>query len=79
MPESPIVQKKKKPNTKVQELRELQVKKDALQKRSEAAKWRRRAIKVGVELLPRGRKTKLILQSWQQQVIEAENNLKTQV
>ena len=79
MPERPIVQKKKKPKTKVQELRELQVKKDALQKRSEAAKWRRRAIKVGVELLPRGRKTKLILQSWQQQVIEAENNLKTQV
>ena len=79
MPERPIVQKKKKPKTKVQELREIKVKKDALQKRSEAAKWRRRAIKVGVELLPRGRKTKLMLQSWQTKVIEAENNLKTQV
>lgn len=79
MPERPIVKKNKKIKTKVQETRELRVKQDALKKRSEASKWRRRAIKVGVELLPQGRKTKLALQSWQKKVIEAENSLKSRV
>ena len=78
MPERPIVEKKKKPKTKSQELREIKKKKDALQKRSEASKWRRRAMKVGVDILPRGRKTKLQLKTWQDKVVKAEQELLNQ-
>ena len=78
MPERPTVEKKKKPKTKSQELREIKKKKDALQKRSEASKWRRRAMKVGVDILPRGRKTKLQLKTWQDKVVKAEQELLSQ-
>jgi len=78
MPERPIVEKKKKMKTKSQELQEIKKKKETLQKRREASKWRRRAVRAGVELLPRGRKTKLQLKTWQNEVVKAENKAKSQ-
>lgn len=79
MPQKPIVEKKVKYKTKKQGVKELKVKKDALKKRSEASKWRRRAIKIGIELLPQGRKTPLQIKEWREKVINKEVELKSHV
>jgi hypothetical protein len=45
-----------------------------MEKRRESAKWRTRAKNVGVEILPRGRKTPNQTKEWQEKVIKAENS-----
>lgn len=79
MPERPIVEKKKKHKTKSQELREIKNKKKSLSQRREAAQWRRRAERVGVELLPQGRKTPLQKQEWRNKVLQKEKQMQNHV
>jgi hypothetical protein len=70
LPQRPVVEKK--PKTKAQELREISKKKHILKLRRSADQWRRRAKKVGIDSLPQGRKTKLMMQNWHHQIIQKE-------
>jgi len=72
IPERPVVPEKKKPKTKKAELFEVKEKARKLEVRREADRWRRRAKRVGVELMPKGRKTQIQRLEWQQEVREAE-------
>jgi hypothetical protein len=74
MPERPVYEKKIKPKTKAQEKAELRKLENTMEKRRESAKWRTRAKNVGVEILPRGRKTPNQTKEWQEKVIKAENS-----
>jgi|TARA_R100001530_G_scaffold22730_2_gene18757 hypothetical protein len=74
MPERPVYEKKIKPKTKAQEKAELRKLENIMEKRRESAKWRTRAKNVGVEILPRGRKTPNQTKEWQEKVIKAENS-----
>ncbi len=73
MPERPAYEKKERPKTKAQEKKELRKMEDRMDKRRESAKWRTRAKNAGIEVLPKGRKTKLQMKEWQKKVVEAEN------
>jgi hypothetical protein len=72
MPERPIYEKKMKPKTKAQEKAELRKIEKAMEKRRESAKWRTRAMKVGVEVLSQGRKTPNQIKEWREKVEKAE-------
>jgi hypothetical protein len=72
MPERPIYEKKIKPKTKAQERAELVKMEKSMEKRRESAKWRTRAKRVNVEVLPQGRKTPNQIQEWREMVIEME-------
>jgi len=73
MPERPIYEKKIKPKTKAQEKAEIVKMEKAIEKRRESAKWRTRAMKVGVEVLSQGRKTPNQIKEWREKVVKAEN------
>jgi hypothetical protein len=72
MPERPIYEKKMKPKTKAQEKAEIVKMEKAIEKRRESAKWRTRAMKVGVEVLSQGRKTPNQIKEWREKVEKAE-------
>tara|TARA_R110000744_G_scaffold364496_2_gene473049 strand:+ start:262 stop:891 length:630 start_codon:yes stop_codon:yes gene_type:complete len=72
LPERPVYEKKMKPKTVAQEKAELRKKEKAIGKRRESAKWRTRAKRAGVEVLPQGRKTPNQVQEWRNTVIEIE-------
>ena len=73
MPERPIYEKKIKPKTKAQEKAEIVKMEKAIEKRRESAKWRTRAKRSGVEVLPQGRKTPNQIKEWREKVVKAEN------
>lgn len=74
LPQRPVIpEKKDKPKSKSQELKELYDKKRYLKKRREAQQWRKRATKLGVDLLQRGRKTESQMRNWHNKIIEKES------
>jgi hypothetical protein len=73
MPERPIYEKKIKPKTKAQEKAEIVKMEKAIEKRRESAKWRTRAKRSGIEVLPQGRKTPNQIKEWREKVVKAEN------
>jgi len=77
-PQRPFVPEKEIPVTKSIMAHEEKKKKQKAQKRKEALNWRMRALKAGVEILPKGRKTPRQKQEWQKKVLEAEKAKNTQ-
>lgn len=75
LPQRPVVEKKEKPPTKAEQLRSITKREKSLAKRREADKWRRRALKVNVPLMPSGRKTKTETAEWHEKIIEAESKI----
>ena len=74
LPQRPVIpEKKDKPKSKSQELKELYDKKRYMKKRREAQQWRKRATKLGVDLLQRGRKTESQMRNWHNKIIEKES------
>lgn len=77
LPQRPVIpEKKEKPKSKTQELKELYTKKRNLKKRRKAQQWRTRAKKAGVELLPQGRKTEAEMREWHEKITKKESELR---